>query len=556
MTGTQVAIIGSGPGGAAIAWSLASAGVKVTILEAGPRYQPRADYRLHLPDWEQQHFPEKVSSQGRQTHAPLQPLEKRWDVLRSWNHLSGNLIRGSTRHFSGYSHVVGVGGTTLHYAGESHRLHPAAMKMHSRFGVAADWPFDYDELEPFYVEAERGIGVAGSENDPTRPRSAPYPMPPHQLSYGSQKARKAFSRLGLSLIPNPVAANSQPYDRRPACNYCGQCARGCPRFDKGTADITYVAKAVATGNCTVESLSPVLQLETGSDDRVMAAIYADAEGNRHRLEADFFVLACGAIETPRLLLNSVGPHSADGLANESGLVGKNLMETLFFVTSGLHAEPLGSHRGLPTDGVCWDYNAPDAVPGVIGGVRFGPLTIEADLAGPINYAKRVVGGWGRSHKQTMREQFGRVLSIGGIGESLPDANSFIDLDPEAKDDYGLPKARIHSHLAEMELQRLEFIVKTSRQVLEAAGVEKRIEEFGTYDMFNSTHVFGTCRMGTDPEISVVDGQCRSHRWRNLLITDASIFPSSGGGESPSLTIYANSLRAAHYLKRAGLGNAA
>ncbi len=108
----------------------------------------------------------------------------------------------------------------------------------------------------------------------------------------------------------------------------------------------------------------------------------------------------------------------------------------------------------------------------------------------------------------------------------------------------------NSHLAEMELQRLEFMAQTFRRILEAAGVEKIIEEYGSYDMFNVTHVFGTCRMGTDPETSVVDEYC--HRWRNLMVTDSSIFPSSGGGEAPSLSVYANSLRAAHYVKEHGL----
>ncbi len=170
MSRPLVIVIGSGPGGSAIAWSLASAGVQVCILEAGPRYDPKSDYRLHRDDWERELFPEKIPSRGRQTHAPLQPLEERWDTLRSWNHLKGKLINGKRLVFAGYSHVVGVGGTTLHYASESQRLHPQAMKMRSRFGVAADWPFDYQELEPYYLEAERIIGVAGPQSDPMRPR--------------------------------------------------------------------------------------------------------------------------------------------------------------------------------------------------------------------------------------------------------------------------------------------------------------------------------------------------------------------------------------------------
>ena len=143
------------------------------------------------------------------------------------------------------------------------------------------------------------------------------------------------------------------------------------------------------------------------------------------------------------------------------------METLFWVSSGLHPEPIGSHRGLPAEGVCWDYNAPDALPDIIGGVRFSEMTLEADFGGPISYARRVATGWGKAHKAAMREQFGRMLSIGGIGENLTDPKSFIDLDPQEKDPHGLPKARIHSHLAEMEIQRLAFIQKISRQALEA-----------------------------------------------------------------------------------------
>jgi choline dehydrogenase-like flavoprotein len=147
----------------------------------------------------------------------------------------------------------------------------------------------------------------------------------------------------------------------------------------------------------------------------------------------------------------------------------------------------------------------------------------------------------------MRDEFGRVLTIGAIGESLPNAQSFIDLNPSESDDAGTPLARIHSYLDEDELSRLAFMAKTARKLLEAAGAKDRVEEYGTYDYFSSTHVFGTCRMGRDAETSVVDPQCRSHRWRNLFIVDASVFPSSGGGESPSLTIEALALRAAAYI---------
>ena len=260
MSNNEVVIIGSGAGGAAFAWALASAGVQVRILEAGPRYDPATDYRLSKSTWEQSPFPSKVSIRGRQTNAPLQKLQEHWNDLRSWNHLKGNLVTSENRIFAAYSHEVGVGGSTLHYAGESHRMHPDAMAMQSRFGVAADWPFSYDDLEPYYVQAEKIIGVAGLGKNDIRRRSEPYPLPEHALSYASKKLGEGCQKLGMSWVPNSIASLSRPYDGRPPCNYCGQCARGCPRFDKGTADITFIAKALATGNCKLDTISQVLQL--------------------------------------------------------------------------------------------------------------------------------------------------------------------------------------------------------------------------------------------------------------------------------------------------------
>jgi choline dehydrogenase-like flavoprotein len=479
--------------------------------------------------------------------APLQRLEARWDGLRSWNRVQGRLNPSARRIFGAYQHVRGVGGATLHFAGEAHRLHPRAMAMRSRFGVAADWPFDYAELEPYYVAAERLLGVAGPDGDDARWRSAPYPQPPHRFSHATSRLADGFRRAGLALVANPLAILSRPYDERPSCNYCSNCHRGCPRADKGSVDVTFVRRAVATGRCVVRARSEVLRVETGADDRVGRVVYVGAEGAERAAEARAVVVAGGAVFTPRLLLASASPDAPEGLANESGQVGRNFMETLFWISSGLHPEPLGSHRGVPVDAINWDHNAPDSIEGVIGGARFFPSAATADYLGPVNYATRAIDGWGLDHKRRMREAFGRIVAVGAIGESLPDPGSFVDLDPEQHDGNGVPMARIHSRLAEMEVRRLAFMAERCRAVLKEAGVEELVDEYGTYDIFAASHVFGTCRMGTDRETSVVDRFGRSHRWRNLFITDASVFPSSGGGEAPSLTIEALAIRTARHL---------
>ncbi len=545
----DVLIVGSGPGGAAAAWTLANAGVRVRVLEAGPRFDPFTDYGLDRPDWERTRFPRRPGSQGRHSYGALQALGAEFDGLRSWNHISGHMNPGTHRRAGVYAHVRGVGGASLHFTGEAHRLHPQAFHLASRYGEGADWPIDYATLEPFYVRAERLVGVSGPRHNPVRWRSAPYPLPPHAAGHVSRKLMTATRDLNLNWEANPLAVLSQPYDGRPGCNYCANCNRGCPRTDKGSADVTFVRKAEATGRCRVDTGCTVLRVLAGPGDRIRGVEYRDAEGNLQRLEARAVVLACGAVETPRLLLLSANSQEPAGLANESGQVGRNFLETLFWSSAGLHPEPLASYRGLPSDIVCWDFNAPDAIDGVIGGCRFSIGTAEADLIGPIAYATRVVPGWGAAHKQAMREQFGRVLAVAGISECLPHSGTYVDLDPSRQDESGAPLARIHSHLDEAALTRLRFIAGKCRQMLRACGIDRLFEEYGSTDFFLSTHVFGTCRMGTDAETSVVNAEGRSHRWRNLYISDASVFPSSGGGESPSLTIEALAIRTAEGIRQ-------
>lgn len=216
--------------------------------------------------------------------------------------------------------------------------------------------------------------------------------------------------------------------------------------------------------------------------------------------------------------------------------------------AGLHPGPLDSYRGIPADSICWDFNLPDAFPGVPGGCILSPATAELDLVGPINYASRVVPGWGSEHKLELRRVFGWALAIKAMGELLPNDKSFISLDPQRRDKFGRPLARIDSFLPEMELRRLRNMAKKTRELLQTAGVEKIFEEQGTYDVFNSSHVAGTCRMGNDETTSVVDRFGQNHRWRNLFVADASVLPSTNGGIGPTLTIQALALRTADRMR--------
>jgi choline dehydrogenase-like flavoprotein len=243
------------------------------------------------------------------------------------------------------------------------------------------------------------------------------------------------------------------------------------------------------------------------------------------------------VETPRLLLNS-------GI-NENGLVGKNFMETVFYQVAAFHPQRLDSYRGIPIDSVIWKWNEPNPKLGFHGGFRVFPTAGSA--TGPVNYALRFHEGWGEEFVKEVEKWFGHAIGMGGIGEFLPNKDTFVTVDENVKDEFGVPVASIQSFVGESELKIIESMEKTSKEILRASGAGEIVEEFSTYDFFSASHVFGTCRMGKDPEKSVVGPDLKSYEVDNLLVTDASVFPSSGGGDAPSLTIEALSLRAADLL---------
>lgn len=536
----DILIIGAGAGGGASAWALSKAGHHVVVLDAGAEYNPEKDYQLHRDNWEDRLFPDKEKSKHNYSFGEMQALDAKHESLRSWHYINGYMVPGNKRLGWRYRHVKGIGGSTLHFAAEAHRMHPESMTMFSRFNVAADWPVTYKELEPYYQQVEKLIGVSGPQDPGVRWRSDTYPLPAHKTSPASAVIEQACKKLKLGWEKNPVSILPEQYDNRPACNYCNNCARGCPRKDKGSVDVTFIAHARRTGKCEIRSQCRVLKLLTSKSNKIEQVEYITKAGEKKRIKPKTLILAAGAVETPRLLLSST-------IANQSGLVGKNFMETVSWTTSALYPEQINSYQGIHSDGICWDYNAPDSIPGVIGGTRFSLSVAAADFLGPVAYARRVASGWGRSHHQAMLDTFGKVLSVGAIGESLPNEKSYIDLDPAKKDQYGLPVARINSYVDEMTIKRLNFMAGRCRDILKTAGVKQIIEEYGSYDVFNAGHVFGTCRMGNSEKTSVVNRYGQHHQLKNLFIADASIFPSSGGGESPSLTIEALAIRTGEYI---------
>ncbi|MFN8628198.1 MAG: GMC family oxidoreductase [Candidatus Binatia bacterium] len=552
MPDADVIVVGAGAGGLAATWRLTTQGVRVTLLEAGRRYNPARDYPQTAGDFEHRPFPydalDDEQGEPRYGYGPAQAVAAEFGAYRSWNRVRGALVPGNTRQYAQYAHVRGVGGSTLHFQGEAHRYHPDALRLRSLHGVGVDWPIPYAELERYYDLAEHIIGVAAPADNPFRPRgNAPPLLPPHPLSYASTRLAPAFATLGATLIPNALAILPTAYRGRPPCNYCNACASGCPLGDKGSADVTFLPAALATGRLDLRTHAQAVAVEIDAHGQAAAVVYRDAGGTHRRVAAPYIMLAGGAVETPRLLLLSTSARFPNGLANDARQVGEHLTESLFWLSVALLPDRVDSYRGVPIDGTAWDFAIPARLAeGGIGGFRLSTAHGAAGLRGPVAYAERLIPGFGAAHQRQLAADFGRAVALLALGDWLPNARTRIDLDPSLKDSAGIPLARITSHLGDNERHLLRRMADSTRAVWTAAGAEI-VEETSALDLFSSAHVLGTCRMGDDPAQAVADADGFSHEVPNLAFADGAVVPSSGSGDAPMLTITALAVRTADRL---------
>jgi choline dehydrogenase-like flavoprotein len=543
-------VVGSGPGGAAAAAVLVGAGWTVTMVEKG---------RNHLVD-------------------PAHPE-------RLLEHFSNDEIKFVHRHFlgpdplteprtfragagDGDHRVVGevnsipstVGGGGVHADGKVPRFREEDFALRTTYGPiegasVADWPLGYDELEPYYAQAERLIGVAGdaAANPWAAWRSGPYPMPPGAAMYGATLSSAAALRAGLHPYPAPTAANSLPYDGRPACNNCGFCAWfGCPIHAKGDP-VAMLQRVLASGRA--ELLSETFASRIVTDGRRATGVeVVEGDGRTRTIGARAVVVAAGAVETPRLLLLSGLDHP---------LLGRNLtvhFQTIAFgvLDHDLHAERGRAVTHVHDDAVVVDEAARRAaaeagLPWLRGG-----MVEHGGPALPVAEAKRYP--WGPRHHALMRSSpmRKRLWALTMQGEDLPQPTNRVDLDPSVRDARGFPVARItyapHRHelvasahhgpvlvgvLEEMGAKGIGLITTPARPG--QPGWEGPSSAAPA-----SRHVMGTARMGHDPRTSVVDAFGRLHGLDNVVVADSSVFVTAAG-YGPTLTLVALALRAASAL---------
>ena len=314
---------------------------------------------------------------------------------------------------------------------------------------------------------------------------------------------------------------------------------------KGSMDVTFIPKAEATGNVTVQSNSAVREITVNAKGKADGVIYLDDSKTEHRIKSKIVVVSGGALETPRLLLNSKSSQFPDGLGNSSGLVGKNFMETVVYINTAIYEEDIESYKGLQIDSRSYDYNKTSADRGFNGGVVFGLSAM--DLLGPLGYARTIAPTWGDEHVKFMNDYFGHAINIFAIGEMIPRETNTITIDSSKTDYYGIPVAKIKTRMSTNDLDMISFMQKKTREIIDSSGAKESVRELSSYDLSLISHIGGTTKMGTDPKKSVLNAFSQSHDVKNLFVCDSSPFVSQGGGDSPSLTIHALALRASDYI---------
>jgi len=388
------------------------------------------------------------------------------------------------------------------------------------------------------VEWEVGVsGLAGNPFEP--PRRKGYPLPPLPIKSEGVLFEKGAKALGWHPWPAPMAILSRPYRGRAGCLSCGFCfAMGCEAGAKSSTLVSMIPAAVATGRCEIRPESFVSRVNVGANGRVTGVSYFDKDKVEHVQAARAVVLSSNGVESPRLLLNSATPAFPQGLANSSGMVGRNIMFNGFIMTRATFDQPINGWKGVVASRVCWDQVVMPKETGLYGGGGFDMRSMMTPLS--LAFFNQ---GWGSDWKQRLPTLFSNTTMAAGHETQLPQYKNRVDIDPALKDAWGIPAPRLTFDVHPNDVALDKWFTARSRELLEAAGGTQIEELIPTFQVGGQQpHLLGTCRMGNDPKTSVIDKDHRAHDVPNLFIVDGSSFVTGGRGQ-PTMTIQALAFRA-------------
>jgi choline dehydrogenase-like flavoprotein len=512
----DVIIIGTGAGGGTLAYALAPSGKRVLLLERGD-YVPR-----EKDNWN----PRAVN------------VEAKYNTTEVWRDADGKELHPHTNYY--------VGGNTKFYGAALFRLRREDFgEIRHHGGISPAWPISYDDLEPYYTQAEQLYQVHGQRGeDPTEPcASASYPYPAVSHEPRIQHLSDDFAKLGLRPFHTPLGVMLNERDRHASrCIRCETCdGFPCLVSAKADAQVCGVDPALQHGNVTLLTNASVSRLDTSPSGRAVTAVHVERNGAPEMYSADVVVVACGAINSAALLLRSANEQHPQGLANSSGVVGRHYMGHINSVLMAISKcpNPTVFQKSLSVND--FYFGSEDwAYP--MGHISFvGKLDAETLKAG----APAIAPGF------TLELMARHSLDFWLTSEDLPDPENRVTLDREGRIVLAYKPNNEEGH--KRLIDKLKRLMQQQTKC-EIHGHECHVGLFARnlfvgqrIPLAGVAHQNGTIRFGHDPLTSALDAHCKAHDVDNLYVVDASFFPSSGA-VNPALTIMANALRVGDHLK--------
>ncbi len=548
----DICIVGSGAGAGPIAYELAHNGQKVVVLEKGPHYVREDFFKDELAIRRNVYTPLK----NQQQHVvQIQNADGKWISTQTknsnWNFWNGSMVGGSSNLMSGYFL----------------RLKPNDFRLKTTYGAIkdtniVDWVISYDDLEPYYDKVEKIVGVSGRivKHPFMEPRSSDtLPFPPLWEQPISSWIDAACIELGFHPIPTPRAILPHNALGRFGCSYSNFCGSyGCATGAKGNARSALLDSAVATGNCTIISNAFVFKID--SDSKKATRIdYFDKQDDIKSIKAKIYVIACQAIESARLLLNSKNNYFIHGMLNNHNQVGKNLIFSAGGTGNGVFTFnnlPKSKHKELMVRGAFvnrslqdwYEYDNHEKT------IKGGTIDFLYESANPTYKAMTQIYDknsnliWGQKLQQKLKHSFlsSRVLNFEIFNDWSPTDDCYVSVDESVRDKWGIPVGlvRLNSNPHDEEVGR--FLAKKAVMVLKKMGAINITSDISPSPPTNL--VAGGCRFGDDEKNSVLDKNCKAHALDNLYVTDGSFMPT-GGSVPYTFTIYANSFRVADEIKK-------
>jgi len=565
-------IVGSGAAGGMAAHVLTSQGMQVLLLEAGKKLP--IEQELRSMQWPYDHPRRGDAPPGYHAlsfneytirtppYAKNSTFKHVMSYVGGWggsDYVKNILVDEKDHPYTGTKYAWvrarALGGKTNIWGRLALRLSDYDFKGKTHDGYGDDWPIAYADLEPYYDKVDLYLGISGvKENLPHLPDSLF--QRPNKLTFGEVKLRESLKKMGRVVTPYRagVTTDGLKHNRyRSKCYGRGACDRrpgGCDihaAFDSPTG---LIYPAMDTGHLTIRtnSIAHEVLVDRNTGKARGIAFVDSATRKSYEAKAKVVIVAASTLESARLLLLSRSPQHPNGIGNSSGHVGHNFCEHVMGPgVTGLVKDLVGKPPTLD-DGRPGGFYIPrfrnlkDRQPGFVRGYGFegsgGFSIFPGNALG--------TSGFGAQFKKDVRDHAGAFIGMGGFGEVLARYENYVDLDPDAKDAWGIPTLRFHYQFGDNERKMCEDMVVAGREMFEAAG----IEVVGTDDKMLtegwSIHELGTARMGSDPKTSVLNQFQQSHDVKNLFVVDGSSHVSASC-QNPTWTIMALAWRSCEYL---------